>query len=138
MAPTIKLEIVTPERILFQEEVGMLVAPASDGEVGVLPGHYPLLAALKVGLLRFKKGEEGKWTPLAISSNGIMRVSPDRVVVLVSTAEWQHEIDLERAKRAKERAEKRINGQEGQINQARAEIALQRALNRLRIASYKG
>ena len=136
MAPTIRLDIITPERTLLQEPVEMLVAPAIDGEIGVLKGHFPLVTALQIGPLRFRREGEEKWVLMAVSGEGIMEVLPDRVSILAGAAEFQHEIDVERAKQARERAEKRLNGKDDKANMTRAEAALQRALNRLRIAKY--
>ncbi len=137
MAATIELKIITPEKILLGEPVEMLVAPAIDGEIGVLPRHYPLVTGLKVGVLRIKKEGNEEWQPVAISDEGLMEVLPDRITILVGAAELPHEIDVERALAAKERAEKRISAREERTNIARAEAALQRALNRLRTANHQ-
>ncbi len=131
MASSVELEILTPERIVFQEDIEMVIAPAIDGEIGILANHYPLITALKIGVLRIRKPDEESWLPVAISS-GLMEVLPYRVSILVATAEFPEEIDIERAREAKERAEKLLQ-QEG-IDRARAEAALQRALARLRAA----
>lgn len=137
MAATIELKIITPEKILFEEPIEMLVAPAIDGEIGVLPRHYPLVTGLQVGVLRVKKEGGEEWEPIAISSEGLMEVLPERISILVGAAELRHEIDVERALAAKERAEKRISAGKEKANIARAEAALQRALNRLRTATHQ-
>ncbi len=131
MASSVELEILTPERIVFQEDIEMVIAPAIDGEIGILANHYPLITALKIGVLRIRKPDEESWLPVAISS-GLMEVLPYRISILVATAEFPEEIDIERAREAKERAEKLL--QQEDIDRARAEAALQRALARLRAA----
>ncbi len=137
MAAGLELESITPEKILLKEPIEMLVAPAIDGEIGVLPRHYPLITGLKVGVLRVKKESGEEWEPVAISSEGLMEVLPDRISILVGAAELPQEIDIQRALAAKERAERRISAREERTNRARAEAALQRALNRLRAADHQ-
>lgn len=126
----IQLTIVTPERSLVNEQVDELQIPGAGGYLGVLPGHAPLFTELKVGELSYRKGNS--WTSLAVAW-GFAEVLPDHVRVLAETAERAHEIDLERARRAKERAERRL-AQGGDIDYDRARIALQRALIRIQVA----
>jgi F-type H+-transporting ATPase subunit epsilon len=129
----IKLTIVTPERSLVSEDVDELQIPGAAGYLGVLPGHAPLFTELKVGELSYRKGNT--WTSLAVAW-GFAEVLPDQVRVLAETAERAGEIDLERAKRSKERAEQRLN-KGGDIDYDRALIALQRALIRIQVAQKK-
>jgi F-type H+-transporting ATPase subunit epsilon len=130
----IQLTIVTPERSLVNEQVDELQIPGAEGYLGVLPGHAPLFTELKVGELSYRKGND--WTSLAVAW-GFAEVLPEQVRVLAETAERAQEIDLERALRAKERAEQRLSkGGEG-IDYDRARIALQRALIRIQVASKK-
>ena len=129
----IKLTIVTPERSLLSEDVDELQLPGAAGYLGVLPGHAPLFTELKVGELSYRKGNT--WTSLAVAW-GVAEVLPDQVRVLAETAERAAEIDLERAKRSKERAEKRLS-KGGDIDYDRAQIALQRALIRIQVAQKK-
>ena len=127
--PTIKLEIVTPQKIAYEQNVELLEAPAIDGLIGILPRHAPLVTALKIGVIRVKNGEE----EILISiSEGFMEVKPVGVNVVVRTAELPKEIDIERAEKAKKRAEQRLETDDSQIDEARAETALQRALSRLK------
>ena len=128
---TFLLEIVTPERVTFKDQVEFLAAPSYDGELGVLPGHIPLLSELKTGLLRFKK--EGEQETVAISG-GFLEVHPDHVVVLAETAELAEEIDAERARQAAERAKSQLAAAGKGPDFAIAEAALRRALIRLRAA----
>jgi F-type H+-transporting ATPase subunit epsilon len=129
----IQLSIVTPERSLLNEQVDELQIPGADGYLGVLPGHAPLFTELKVGELSYRKGNA--WTSLSVAW-GFAEVLPEQVRVLAETAERAGEIDLERAKRAKERAEQRLS-RGGDIDYDRALIALQRALIRIQVAHKK-
>jgi F-type H+-transporting ATPase subunit epsilon len=130
----IKLSIVTPERSLVNEQVDELQIPGADGYLGVLPGHAPLFTELKVGELSYRKGNT--WTSLAVAW-GFAEVLPDQVRVLAETAERAQEIDLERATRAKERAEQRLSKGGGDVDYDRALIALQRALIRIQVAQKR-
>jgi len=129
----IQLTIVTPERSLVSEQVDELQLPGAEGYLGVLPGHAPLFTELKVGELSYRKGNN--WTSLAVAW-GFAEVLPDQVRVLAETAERANEIDVERAIRAKDRAEQRLKGGED-IDYDRARIALQRALIRIQVAQKK-
>jgi len=128
----IQLTIVTPERSLVNEPVDELQLPGAEGYLGVLPGHAPLFTELKVGELSYRKGTH--WTSLAVAW-GFAEVFQDQVRVLAETAERAQEIDLERARRAKERAEERLKQGGGDVDYDRARIALQRALIRIQVAS---
>ncbi len=99
---TLICEIVTPERILYTNEVEMVVAPTLDGEVGILPLHTPMVAALKPGEVRVKHGEETEWFAV---SGGYMQVHEDKVIVLADDAVAASQIDVERARKAREHAE---------------------------------
>ena len=131
MAKTQRLDIVTPEKVVFSEEIEFIVAPGAAGELGVLPEHAPLVTALKVGVMRVQQG--GKFFKVAVSG-GFMEVKNSRVVVLADTAERADQINIERAKEAKQRAEQRLSGKNAEIDVARAEIALTKALNRIKAA----
>ena len=102
MASTILLELVTPERLVLSEEVDEAVLPGFEGEFGVLPGHTQFLAILNIGILRYRKGSETRKIALG---GGYAEVTPERVVVMAETAEHADEIDVERAQRARDRAE---------------------------------
>ena len=134
MAEKIKLEVVTPKGAVVSEEVDIVTAPGFAGEFGVLANHAPFLSTIKVGTLRYKK--DGTEEELMISG-GFCEVSSNKITFLVESAERGREIDVDRALRAKERAEKRLlqaRQQQEKIDRTRAEAALQRALARLRIA----
>ena len=102
MGSTIRLELVTPQRLLVSEDVDEVILPGYYGEFGVLPGHTQYLAILSIGVLRYRKGEET--TPVALGG-GFAEVTPERVVVLADVAEKAGEIDVDRARKAQERAE---------------------------------
>jgi len=128
---SIKLDIVTAERMVYSGDVDMVIAPGVEGQLGILPHHTPLMTTLQVGELRVKKG--GEEVSLAISG-GFLEVRPDRVVVLADAAERADEIDLARAEEAKRRAEQRLSDRlVTGLDEARTEIALQRALARLSV-----
>jgi len=102
MAATIRLELVTPERMLVSEEVDEVIAPGYEGEFGVLPDHTPYLAILDIGILRSRTGAETR--KIAVGG-GFVEVGPDRVVVMADVAEKAEEIDVDRARKAHARAE---------------------------------
>ncbi|WP_046212844.1 F0F1 ATP synthase subunit epsilon [Paenibacillus wulumuqiensis] len=131
---TFLLEIVTPERLVFSEQVDRLKATGIDGELGILAGHIPMVTPLKVAPLAFQAGKQR--TTYAIQG-GFLEVRADKVVVLADSAEKATEIDLDRARAAKERAERRLNNRSGQDHTdfRRAELALQRAMNRIKVSS---
>jgi len=130
----IQLTVVTPERALLNEQVDELQIPGAEGYLGVLPGHAPLFTELKVGELSYRKGTT--WTSLVVAW-GFAEVLPDQVRVLAETAERAHEIDLERAQRAKERAEQLLKKGGEDVNYDRAQVALQRALIRIQVAQKR-
>ncbi len=134
MAEKINLEVVTPKGAIVSEEVDIVTAPGFAGEFGVLANHAPFLSTIKVGTLHYKK--DGNDKELMISG-GFCEVSNNKITFLVESAEHGHEIDVDRALQAKERAEKRLlqtREQLAKIDRTRAEAALQRALARLKIA----
>jgi F-type H+-transporting ATPase subunit epsilon len=135
MANVIKMEVVTPERVVVQAEVDSLVAPAIEGYLGVLPGHAPLLTGLSIGVVRYRKGDQEECLSVC---GGFMEVARDQVVILADTAEKAGEVDIDRALRAKSRAEERLRTRPEGLDQSRAEAALRRALARLNAADYQG
>jgi F-type H+-transporting ATPase subunit epsilon len=137
MADSIQLVIVTPERQLLSESAAEITLPGAEGELGILPGHAALITELGIGPLKYRKAGEEKSEVVAVI-RGFAEVLPDRVTVLAEIAERPEEINVERAKAALGRAEKRIA--EGQATQDmdwdRATAALQRALVRIQVAEY--
>jgi F-type H+-transporting ATPase subunit epsilon len=129
MASTIRLELVTPERLVLSEEVDEVVLPGYEGEFGVLPGHTQYLAILNIGMMWYRKGSA--ITKIALGG-GFAEVNHDRVVVMADTAERADEIDVERAQRARDRAEARLKELSlDDETYAKAYAELQRALVRM-------
>jgi F-type H+-transporting ATPase subunit epsilon len=131
---TLRLEIVTPERKVYEKDVNMVVAKGVEGELGVLPNHIPLVTPLKVAPVRAKFGNSEE---VIAVHGGFMEVRKDKIVILAEAAELGADIDVSRARLAKERAERRLAQQTSDVNAVRAELALQRANNRLNAAGDK-
>ena len=132
MAEKLTLEMVTPYKKILSQEVDEITAPGRLGELGILPGHTPLLTTLKIGELAYKQG--GKTYSVAVNW-GYLEVGEDKVTVLVDTAEKSDEIDLERAKAALGRAENALKTiSQEDVDYARMEAALQRALVRIQVS----
>ncbi len=132
MAENLFLEVVTPDKAVVSEEAQSVVAPGSVGEFGALSGHTPFLTSLKIGCLRYKDSS-GKERFLFVNG-GFAEVLPDKFTVLAESAERRGEIDVDRAQKAKERAEQRLARKSDEIDELRAEAALRRALQRLTLA----
>ena len=131
----IRLEIVTPERVVLTDDVDMVIAPATDGYVGILPHHAPLLTTLGPGEFRVKKG--GVEEVLAVFG-GFMDVRGDRVIVLTEAAEPAEEIDAQRAQEARDRAQQALQaGPMSAAEEAHARASLQRALVRIRVSERR-
>ena len=132
MASTIRLEVVTPERLLVSEDVDEIVAPGYEGEFGVLPEHTQYLAILAIGILRYRKGSDVR--KMAVGG-GFAEVMPDRVVVMADVAEKAEEIDVDRARRAHARAEELLKSLSlDDATYEKAHAALQRAIVRMAAA----
>jgi F-type H+-transporting ATPase subunit epsilon len=129
---TFMLEIVTPEQILFKDEVQFVVVPEMNGELGILKNHAALLAALKVGVLRYTDAS-GSVKKVAVGG-GFMEVIYNEARVLAETAERGDEIDVLRARASKERAQNRISQRDENLNFSRAQMSLHRAVSRLKAA----
>jgi len=127
----LSVQIITPERVVFQEDgVESVTLPGSEGELTVLPRHAPLMTALQPGALRFRRG--GEEFDVALSG-GFLEVRDDRVIVLASTAARGDEVDAARAEEARLRAQERLAARQGEIDLARAVAALERATARLKV-----
>lgn len=128
MSREIKLEVVTPDRKVLSDDVEYVGAPGVMGEFGVLPGHIPFLSAIGVGSLYYKKN--GKRYYIFVSG-GFCEVSGEKVSVLAEAAEKAEEIDIERARKARERSEDRLRQHQEEIDYVRARAAMVRSLARL-------
>jgi F-type H+-transporting ATPase subunit epsilon len=127
------LEVVTPDRQVVSTEVDIVVLPGVQGQFGVLVNHIPFLSALEIGEMYFRKGGQ---VDFIFVGGGFAEVTGDTVRVLVDSAERGKEIDVERARRAKERAEKRLTaGRTAEVDWARAEAALRRSIARMKVAT---
>jgi F-type H+-transporting ATPase subunit epsilon len=127
------LEVAVPERLLASETVKEVQIPAASGYLGVLPGHAPLMTELGTGVLAFKTASGSPPRYMAING-GIAEVLPDHIRVLADTAEWAEEIDVERARKARERASDLLQRHDMEIDVERAQRAVRRAQARLQAA----
>jgi F-type H+-transporting ATPase subunit epsilon len=132
---TVLLEVVSPDRVVFSQEVSFIVVKSGGGELGILPRHAPLAGTVKPCIVMARTPEREEFIAM---TEGFLHVMPDRVTVLANAAEVGSQVDVERATRAKERAEKRLAERREDVDVVRAELALARALNRLQAASRYG
>lgn len=131
---TFNLEIITPEKKFFSDKVEMIILKTIGGEVGILPQHAPTVMTVAIGNIRIK--QNGEWKE-AVLTEGFMEVRQDETIILVDTAEWPGEIDVNRAKEAKERAEERLRRQTSQLEYIQSKAAVARAMERLKSARKK-
>lgn len=134
MANTLYVEIITPVKTFFSDEVETIVLKTPKGEMGVLSGHMPLVAAVSIGPIRIKR--DGQWTEACISE-GFMKIEHDQAIIFVDTAEWPDEIDENRAMAAAERATERLQMQLSKVDYIKSQAALQRAMSRLQVKHDK-
>jgi len=127
---TLLLEIVTPERKVYAQEVNMVSVKGADGELGILPNHIPLVTPLRIAPVIVKK--DGVTEKIAVAG-GFIEIRKDKVVILAESAELASDIDVTRAEAAKKRAEDRLVAKQSEVDHVRAELALQRALNRINV-----
>jgi len=134
----IELIVVAPERQLLRETAVEVTIPGLDGELGILPGHAPLITELGIGELSYRLATSSQPVYLAVL-RGFAEVLPDRVTLLAETAERAEEIDVNRAEQAKARAEKRLASNDTNVDWDRATVALERAVIRIQVArKYRG
>lgn len=128
---TLAVSIVTPDGPVLEDDFEMVSCKGESGELGILPGHIPLVSPLTISVVRLKKenGEE----KVAVSG-GFLEVRPEKVTILAQTAEKPSDVDVDRAKAARKRAEDRLQAKQDNMDFKRAELALKRAINRLDIA----
>ena len=130
MAKKIRLDIVTPEKVVYSNDVNMVIARATTGDLGILPGHAPLIAALAIWPLRILTDEGENQISMC---GGFIEVQPEKITIVANCAELPEEIDIARAETAKERAESRLRNIQENLDVARAEAALKRAMIRLKV-----
>ncbi|MGY0691232.1 F0F1 ATP synthase subunit epsilon [Virgibacillus sp. FSP13] len=127
---TLTVSVVTPDGPVLEDSFEMVSCKAENGELGILPGHIPLVAPLTISAVRLKRGDEME--RLAVSG-GFLEVRPEKVTILAQSAEKPSDISVDRAQEAKTRAEQRLQSKQDDIDFQRAELALKRAINRLDI-----
>jgi len=131
----LKFEIVTAERVVYSEEVDTVIAPGSQGELGILPSHAPLLTTLKPGMLMVRHGGEEQ---AMFVNGGFLEVMQDKVIVLADVAERAEEIDVAKAEEAKRHAEESLRqAHASHVDIAVAEAALRRSLIQLKVAEHR-
>ena len=135
LPPYIDLHIVTPDRPIVREQVDEVEIPGVAGYFGVLPGHTPMLAALGVGELWYRKGQDKTYVSIAF---GFAEVLPDRVTILAKLSERAEDIDVGRAEAALTRAQERLEKPKSDVDYERARVALTKALTRLQVSSRIG
>ncbi len=132
---TIRLDIATPERKVYSDDVNMIIVKGVVGDLGILPNHAPLATPLAISILTIKKGTEV--IKIAISG-GFLEVGSNKAIILADAAELPEDIDIERAREAKRRAEQRLaNKSNEELDVIRAEAAMNRALNRINLVENK-
>ncbi|HOQ37170.1 MAG TPA: ATP synthase F1 subunit epsilon [Acetivibrio sp.] len=134
MSSTFYVEILTPERKFFWGDVEAIIVKTPTGEMGILKGHIPMVVFIDTGIIKIKKDD--KWIE-AVLSEGFMEVKRDRTVLLVDTAEWPDEIDVNRAQAAKRRAEERLLRRMNRTEYIQTKAALARAMARLKVKGIK-
>lgn len=133
---TFLLEIVTPERKVYAEQANMIIVKGVEGELGILPNHIPLVTPLRIAPITVKR--QGSKDVVIAVNGGFMEVRKDKVVILAESAELPEQINVDRAKASKERAQKRLSqAKQDNVDFKRAELALQRALNRIDVSGSK-
>lgn len=130
-----RLEVISPDRIFFDDTVDMVELRTTEGDIGILKGHIPLTAIVAPGIMKIKMSGGEKEAAL---HDGFIEILKDRVVILAESCEWPEEIDINRANEAKLRAERRLKGADGEINESRAEMSLRRALTRIELGQKYG
>lgn len=128
-----KLEVITPERIFYQGDVRMVELTTTEGDVGIYPKHIPMTMIVAPGILTITESDGNKRK--AALMKGFLEITGDSMSILAEVAEWPDEINLERARQAKERARKRLAAKDANTDYVRAEMALKRALIREKISN---
>lgn len=131
MSDKVNLKIITPTGIIYDDTVDMVIMRTQCGDVGILPGHQPMVTILDYGALKIIS--DGQEINRAAVLGGYAEVGSEGVSILTDAAEWEQDIDTERAKKALDRAEKRLSGKESEIDVLRAELSLKRAMVRLNL-----
>lgn len=131
---TFNLQIISPTRVFYDDQVDMVEMKTTEGEIGVLAGHIPLTTILEPGILKIKTADGVREAAL---HDGFVQIQKNRVTVLAESCEWPEEIDRNRAEEAKERAERRLKSGAREVDMVRAELALKKALIRIDMAGNR-
>jgi F-type H+-transporting ATPase subunit epsilon len=131
---SIRVDIVTAERLVFSQDADIVMVPGIEGEMGILPHHEPIMTMIKPGEILIRKGTEEY--SLAVSG-GFLEVTPDHITILADAAERADEIDIARAEAAKKRAEEKLTNHAADTDSANAEASLRRALARIKVAEKR-
>lgn len=131
---TFNLQIISPTRVFYDDQVDMVEMKTTEGEIGVLAGHIPLTAILEPGVLRIKRADGDRQAAL---HDGFVQIQKDKVTILAESCEWPEEIDINRANEAKQRAERRLKSGEKGVDMLRAELALKKSLIRIDLAGKR-
>ncbi|MDQ0177564.1 F0F1 ATP synthase subunit epsilon [Bacillus chungangensis] len=131
---TLKVSIVTPDGPVYESNVEMVSTKAHSGELGILPGHIPMVAPLQIAAVRLQKDNRQE---LVAISGGFIEVRPDQVTILAQSAEKAENIDVHRAIEAKKRAESYLQAKRDDLDFKRAEFALKRAMNRISVSENR-
>lgn len=129
---TLTVSVVTPDGPVLENDFDMVSCKAENGELGIMPGHIPLVAPLSISAIRLKR--ESDVLQLAVNG-GFLEVQPDKITILAQSAEKPGDIDIERAKSAQERAQQRLQSKQDNVDYHRAKSALRRAVNRLDVSN---
>lgn len=128
MADVFKLKVVTPERVFYEGEAGMVELSTTEGDIGVYANHIPMTAIVAPGILKIHEGSDIRKAALHA---GFIQVLPEEITIMAEVVEWPDEIDIKRAEEARVRAERRLKDNQTEIDVLRAKMALRRALTRL-------
>ena len=130
-----QLEVISPERVFYTGEVEMVELTTTEGDIGIYADHIPLTTIVAPGVLTIT--ENGDELKEAAVLEGFMEITPEKVTILAQSCEWPDEIDINRAKEAKDRAERRLKSSDSSVNMRRAELALRKSLIRLQVAGKR-
>ena len=128
MADVFKLKVVTPERVFYEGEAGMVELSTTEGDIGVYANHIPMTAIVAPGVLKIHEGSDVRKAAL---HSGFIEVLPQEITIMAEVVEWPDEIDVKRAEEARIRAERRLKDNQAELDVLRAKMALKRALTRL-------
>lgn len=131
---TLTVSVVTPDGLVLEDDYEMISCRAENGELGILPGHIPLVAPLSINEVRLKKDSTESYMSV---NGGFLEVRPDKVTILAPSAETAEEIDIRRAEDSRDRAMKRIESAHKEIDVMRAKLSLSRAMNRIDVSKQK-